>query len=943
MAERDEASAGRQVLGRFRSRIGGANSGTMAEVKSTFKADLSEFKKVHGEVKALKTDVGDLRKEMDKLVSSTNRVASAIGGLRAGKGASAGTGYLPPAVNTSPVTPTPQAAGTAPAASGGGRGGFGGIGLGGNRGLANAAGGVGPLVALEAGQMIATVTSGMDNRFDRGMAYAMNADRRSVVAQQMYGISSAQVREQRAAIANYRLGPDGPNAFMDFQRTTGFSLGTQMNSSVAGLRALSGYSKSTTDVLGDIQANLNPAVANRMYSTMGISPMKPGGRELADPMELQRQIIRRLGMSENKGLVETSFAPGSAMRDRMRSMGLTEEMIQDTLQYAQSNISYREKGGKGFYDPSKESDRKLMGIEENLATKAEDTDRLRTQREEKFMGDQYKAMVSVEVNTGRMVELLTNMEGMFAEAIGLRAKTRNWTRIAGRASQVVGAGLIASGVGTGVGIAMVVGGTAAAGDPPESDGGGSGVSGATGVSQYSDSSKDGSIMVPFGYGGGRKSLNDVKNSGTFKGMNPKMKERMLAMMRANPNLGVGGGMRDSKEQERMFLDRYRPTDKKTDVFWNGKYWTRVKGAPAAPPGKSMHEIGLAADMVGDIDWMLANASKFGLKHFANVNNEPWHIQPAELPNSRSKYESGGAQWGSDGGHDPDASFGPNQQGGPVTGAEDSSAHAGGFQNNGHDLMAAQGMSVADILGGGDRVTGTASSMGMAMGWGRRGTTAGTSGMATTIGSGAGVPSTGQLTGEQVAQFAYQAGFRGDDLARVVAIAKRESSWNPGALNPNAKTKDYSLGLMQINMLGNLEAERLKLFGLSSKDQLYDPLTNMKAAYALYQNRGGKLTDWGGYKGKSDTYNTDVSEAMAIVKNAGLYSGDPTIDMARHAPMAHGGSSGGSVNIRTSPVQITVAPQITFQGTPSSPDLRAMAHEVVKLIEAEVKTLEMRGA
>ena len=35
---------------------------------------------------------------------------------------------------------------------------------------------------------------------------------------------------------------------------------------------------------------------------------------------------------------------------------------------------------------------------------------------------------------------------------------------------------------------------------------------------------------------------------------------------------------------------------------------------------------------------------FSLKNFANVNKEPWHVQPTELPNSRQEYEKMGAPW-----------------------------------------------------------------------------------------------------------------------------------------------------------------------------------------------------------------------------------------------------------------------------------------------------------
>ncbi len=62
------------------------------------------------------------------------------------------------------------------------------------------------------------------------------------------------------------------------------------------------------------------------------------------------------------------------------------------------------------------------------------------------------------------------------------------------------------------------------------------------------------------------------------------------------------------------------------------------------PGRSMHQIGLAADMAGDHAWVVANCSRFALRDFAFVNDEPWHVQPFELPTSRFMYEQAGSPW-----------------------------------------------------------------------------------------------------------------------------------------------------------------------------------------------------------------------------------------------------------------------------------------------------------
>ena len=38
-------------------------------------------------------------------------------------------------------------------------------------------------------------------------------------------------------------------------------------------------------------------------------------------------------------------------------------------------------------------------------------------------------------------------------------------------------------------------------------------------------------------------------------------------------------------------------------------------------------------------------------------------------------------------------------------------------------------------------------------------------------------------------------------------------------------------------------ERRPQFGIESNEELYNPLTNAKAAKILYDRRGGKFTDW----------------------------------------------------------------------------------------------------
>ena len=89
----------------------------------------------------------------------------------------------------------------------------------------------------------------------------------------------------------------------------------------------------------------------------------------------------------------------------------------------------------------------------------------------------------------------------------------------------------------------------------------------------------------------------------------------------------------------------------------------------------------------------------------------------------------------------------------------------------------------------------------------------------------------------------QAGFSGDSLATAYAIVRAESGGRANAFNPRGK--DLSYGLFQINMLGKMGPDRRKKFGLSSNEDLYDPLTNAQVAYAI-SNQGTNFNPWTTY-------------------------------------------------------------------------------------------------
>lgn len=78
---------------------------------------------------------------------------------------------------------------------------------------------------------------------------------------------------------------------------------------------------------------------------------------------------------------------------------------------------------------------------------------------------------------------------------------------------------------------------------------------------------------------------------------------------------------------------------------------------------------------------------------------------------------------------------------------------------------------------------------------------------------------------------------------AAAIALAESGGNPTA--HNAKPPDDSYGLWQINMLGSLGPARRQQYGITSNTQLYDPLTNARAAVKI-SSGGSSFRAWSTY-------------------------------------------------------------------------------------------------
>lgn len=103
---------------------------------------------------------------------------------------------------------------------------------------------------------------------------------------------------------------------------------------------------------------------------------------------------------------------------------------------------------------------------------------------------------------------------------------------------------------------------------------------------------------------------------------------------------------------------------------------------------------------------------------------------------------------------------------------------------------------------------------------------------------------------------HEAGFRGAALKTAWAVAMKESTGRPHAYNGNRASGDHSYGLFQINMIGDLGPERREKFGLKENEDLFDPLTNARAAYHM----SAKGTNWYSWDIDENGYNGGVSEA-----------------------------------------------------------------------------------
>lgn len=593
---------------------GTTKAGSSVSASVGLRLDKAIARQWMGTYDELTSKVKALRQEIKQLNTEANQTTRAVQGrLRGGGVTNAST-------TTAGATSNAIAA-NASLVSGGGGGAASAMGMmgggGGGGGIASMAMMSGNPYIMAAGaalkivggvkDQISAAIAKLDARVERGYDRALTADRLGVLYQQTGGINQQQYYNRyRVPLQQYRLGVGGINTLLGLQATTGINA-QRMAPGVEAIRTISGYSLGTADVASMLQTLASPEVNNRMTMTMGTGLYGPGGRQ-RDPMAVIQQIVRASGLT-NERVLAGAQQPGSMTRARLTAMGVPPDMQDIVIQYAMENMQFQKRTGgrQGMYNPSDRGQMKIMGIDKNFATEREVTDRKRELREESFYNKQRGAYAQNERNLQAMTDLTRAIEENTSALIGGRIRTKN-NPIFKAFGNLFGS----------IGQAT----NAITGDPAVDSGGHPSRIGAPSRAGFSSS-----------------------------GLHSTFADRLNKLMSERPGISIGQGVRSSSQQRTLFMSRYVKTNEKTGVYWNGSFWRKSSPSfpDAAPPGLSMHELGLAADLrfatKEDEQWLQQNAARYGLKTFGDVINEPWHVQPAELPNSRRDYERAGAPWG----------------------------------------------------------------------------------------------------------------------------------------------------------------------------------------------------------------------------------------------------------------------------------------------------------
>lgn len=585
-----------------------------------FRAISEGLRGITNEAKNAAREVGNLVKTMGSLGGGgAGRLFGSLGGGSRTNVPVAGSSGSPASMASAA-----RGASGALGATGSAGGGGGGAG-GGGGGILSSTINLGRTIA----QPMSDLNNYMNQRIAQGADYSLQADRMSVQLQQMYGMSNSQVRNQlRMPLTNHYLlgGGTAINDLLQMQANTGLTASKQA-SSVESIRAISGFSYGTQDVTKMLSSMASPDVANRMFMMGGTGMYGIGGKERTGMQTIQ-DIVRRTGLTNPEAL-KGALQQGSNTRQRLSAMGVPQDMQDMVIQYAMQNSEYQKKtGGGAMYDPSMEENRKTMGIEGSYAVQHEKTTGERIKREERFYGRQVDNFAQFEKNLRLSTSMLAAFEDRLSKIVGIKISSKGHpvTNVLNYAGNYASNIAQASAQVVDEGASLIRGG-----DPVDNIRTGDPVVGSSGS------------PVPSSSG---KKLRPADESKLAK-LDPRLSSLLRPMLEENPAISIGGGTRSHATQNAEFRARYRPTNRtekqnETDREWNGVIWemkpeaVKAGKAAMAPPGQSMHEIGLAADLHGDDNWVKNNAARFGLVTGATgrggPGDEPFHVEPKTTSN-----------------------------------------------------------------------------------------------------------------------------------------------------------------------------------------------------------------------------------------------------------------------------------------------------------------------
>jgi hypothetical protein len=153
----------------------------------------------------------------------------------------------------------------------------------------------------------------------------------------------------------------------------------------------------------------------------------------------------------------------------------------------------------------------------------------------------------------------------------------------------------------------------------------------------------------------------------------------------------------------------------------------------------------------------------------------------------------------------------------------------------------------------------------------------------------------------------------------MSVVRAESGGRTSALNPNANTGDYSMGLFQINMIGDLGKrrnaqylEKYSSIGYKGPESLYDPAINARIAYDISKGGTDFTKAWvntsrklGLTTGGQITYSGESHPDQMTGNTGQTYADMIRAANPQAAAMAWGGGGGGSTNNNFGGVTIVI--------------------------------------